>query len=152
VPLHGEVGGAQVKHLGVRPFVFRSACIYRVERGESVTGCYFAGREERQMRVTSIHRDLYLGDYNSQRDKDVHDEVEFLVGAATTLLAPPLLYGVASGEFLPLCLMASDVVLSALLGFALFKKSAEAPLSCVPTTSAPHVPQGKRAAQLKLAA
>ena len=62
----------------------------------------------------------------------VPEGIKFAAKAGLSLLVPSLLFSVVSGDFWPLCLMAANEALGALLGLLLFKQARGGVLSCVP--------------------
>jgi hypothetical protein len=108
--------------------------------------------EDKEMGVVSIRRKFILGDYYSQDNESVSDDVKFFAGAVLTLLAPILIYCAVIGQLWPLYLMAIDETLGVILGVVMFKRSSNNFLSCVPATYIPDIPSGTRVLTLKKAA
>jgi hypothetical protein len=106
------------------------------------------------MGVVSIGSKIFLGGRYPRGENRalVPDGVKFIAGVMLTLLLPTLLYCAASGQLLPLCLMAGNEVLGGALGVFMFLKSSAGFTSCVPVTCVPNVPSGSRSAGLKRAA
>lgn len=103
------------------------------------------------MAVVNFRRKLILGDSYLQSDEIVSDTSKFLLGAAVTLLGPTILYCIVIGELWPLYLIACNDALGVILGVAMFKKSPEPFVACVPQSQVPF-PIYSRLVNLKKAA